>query len=107
MPSSTTLGPFSAVAGTTSCRWGELMTTRADRSRQIVEHEGEAYVLLPRSMPSSYDIVRLKDQCEVGAVWLRAGPHEATCVCQAARRGISRADLREIVVAGIRGGLFA
>ena len=86
---------------------GGIMATRADRSRQVVEHEGESYVLLPRSMPSSYDIVRLKDQREVGAVWLRRGPQEASCVCQPATRGISRADLREIVVAGIRGGLFA
>ena len=83
------------------------MATHADRNRQVVEHDGVSYVLLPRSVPSSYDIVRLEDQREVGAVWLTGGPCEASCVCQSALREISRADLREIVVAGIRGGLFA
>lgn len=81
------------------------MMTQAHRSLQIVEHEGESYLLLPRVRPSSYDIVRLKDQLGVGAVWLTHG--SAPVLCHAADRGVSPADIREIVVAGIRGGLFA
>jgi hypothetical protein len=80
------------------------MTTHADRNLQIVEHEGESYLLLPRAMPSSYDIVRLKDQLGVGAVWLTRSDGGFR---HAASRGVSRSDIREIVVAGIRGGLFA
>jgi hypothetical protein len=79
--------------------------THADRNLQIVEHEGESYLLLPRVKPSSYDIVRLKDQLGVGAVWLTRGSDPG--FCHEATRGVSRADIREIVVAGIRGGLFA
>jgi hypothetical protein len=64
-------------------------------------------LLLPRSIPSSYDIVRLKDQAEVGAVWLTHGTGSDPGFRHAAARGISRADIREIVVAGIRAGFFA
>ena len=83
------------------------MATTADRTLQIVEHDGESYVLLPRSIPSSYDIVRLKDQLEVGAVWLRCGPRIDPGFRHAAVRGMSRTDIRKIVIAGIRAGLFS
>ena len=83
------------------------MVTSAHRSLQIVEHEGESYLILPRSRPSSYDIVRLKDRREVGAVWLTQGAGSGPPFRHAAAWGVSRADIREIVVAGIRGGLFA
>jgi hypothetical protein len=80
------------------------MATHADRNLQIVEHEGESYLLLPRARPNRYDIVRLKDQLGVGAVWLtRSEPGYR----HAASRDVSRSDISEIVAAGIRGGLFA
>ena len=82
------------------------MGTKADWNLQVVEHEGESYLLLPRSMPSSYDIVRLKDQLEVGAVWLAHGRQKDRGFRHAATRGVSRSDIRKIVIAGIRGGLF-
>jgi hypothetical protein len=74
---------------------------------QIVEHEGETYLLLPRSSPSSYDIVRLKDQIEVGAVWLMYGTHSEPVFRHAAAQGVSLSEIQKIVFAGIRAGLFA
>jgi hypothetical protein len=81
------------------------MATYADRNLQIVEHEGESYLLLPRARPSSFDIVRLKDRLGVGAVWLTRGSDPG--FRHAATGSVSRADIHDIVVAGIRGGLFA
>jgi hypothetical protein len=81
------------------------MATHANRNLQIVEHEGVSYLLLPRARPSSFDIVRLRDQLGVGAVWLTRGSDPG--FRHAATGSVSRSDIREIVVAGIRGGLFA
>lgn len=91
--------------GGTDLRGGGVMGTYADRSLQIIEHEGESYLLLPRARPSSFDIVRLKDRLGVGAVWLTRGSDPG--FHHAASGGVSHADIREIVVASIRGGLFA
>jgi hypothetical protein len=82
------------------------MGTRASWDLQVVEHEGEAYLLLPRSSPSSYDIVRLKDQIGVGAVWLTQGTHLEPAFRHAAAHGVSPSEIQKIVVAGIRAGLF-
>jgi len=91
--------------GGTDLRGGGVMATHANRNLQIVEHEGESYLLLPRARPSSFDIVRLKDRAGGGAGCLTRCSDPG---CRhAASGGVSRADIREIVVAGIRGGLFA
>ena len=81
------------------------MATRANWDLQIIEHGGESYLLLPRSVPSSYDIVRLKDRLEVGAVWLMPGQPNRS-FHTAATRDVSSTDIRQIVVAGIKAGLF-
>lgn len=83
------------------------MGTNADRNLQTVQHEGESYVLLPRIHPSSYDIVRLKDQFEVGTVWLSNGTRPDPGFRARAAEGVSQADIRKIVIAGVRAGLFA
>jgi hypothetical protein len=83
------------------------MGTLGNRNLQTVQHEGEAYLLLPRIHPSSYDIVRLKDQIEVGAVWLSDGERPDPGFRAQAAKGISHSDIRKIVIAGIRAGLFA
>lgn len=80
------------------------MKTSGSWELQVVEHEGESYLLLPRSIPSSYDIVRLKDQLGVGAVWLT---HDDPGFRHAAAQGVSPSEIQKIVVAGIRAGLFA
>jgi hypothetical protein len=83
------------------------MGTLGNRSLQTVQHDGEAYVLLPRIHPSSYDIVRLKDHIEVGAVWLSDGTRPDPGFRAQAAKGVSQSDIRKIVIAGIRAGLFA
>ena len=83
------------------------MGTHGDRDLQTVRHEGESYLLLPRINPSSYDIVRLKDRLEVGAVWLSDGKQADPGFRAQAAQGVSHADIRKIVIAGIRAGLFA
>ena len=83
------------------------MGTNANRELQTVQHEGESYLLLPRIQASSYDIVRLKDQHEVGAVWLSDGQRPDPGFRAEAAEGVSHADIRQIVIAGIRAGLFA
>jgi hypothetical protein len=83
------------------------MGTNASRELQTVQHEGESYLLLPRIQASSYDIVRLKDQHEVGAVWLSDGQRADPGFRAEAAEGVSHADIRKIVIAGIRAGLFA
>jgi hypothetical protein len=83
------------------------MGTNANRDLQTVQHEGESYLLLPRIHPSSYDIVRLKDHIEVGAVWLSEGHRADTGFRAEAMEDVSHADIRKIVIAGIRAGLFA
>ena len=81
------------------------MATRANWDFQIIEHGGESYLLLPRRVPSSYDIVRMKDELEVGAVWLIPGQPNRSFHA-AATRDVSSTDIRQIVVAGIKAGLF-
>jgi hypothetical protein len=81
------------------------MGTSANWSLQIVEHGGESYLLLPRNIPSSYDIVRLKDRIAVGAVWLMPGQPQRS-FHTAATRDVSTTDIRQIVIAGIKAGLF-
>jgi hypothetical protein len=81
------------------------MGTKASWNLQVVEHGGESYLLLPRNIPSSYDIVRLKDRLEVGAVWLMPGQPNRS-FHTAAIRDVSATDIRRIVMAGIKAGLF-